>query len=83
MTTTASTNWRLVGIFLLGCVVLSFPVLTIFNVKALVFGFPLLYIYIFTVWIILILLIYCVSRKAVTAVDDTDSTPVFQRDSAD
>lgn len=52
----------LVGIFILGCTLLSYPVLTIFNLKSLVFGLPLLYLYVFVAWFIVIVLVYCVVK---------------------
>ena len=48
------TGSRLVAIFLLGSVLLNYPLLMLFNRPALVFGIPLLYAYIFAVWAALI-----------------------------
>jgi hypothetical protein len=45
---------RLVALFLLGCVLLNFPILSLFNLKILIFGLPLLYVYIFVIWCLLI-----------------------------
>ncbi len=53
---------RLMGVFLLGCILLNYPVLSLFNRPAIVFGFPLLYAYMFAVWAGLIFLIYLGSR---------------------
>jgi hypothetical protein len=47
---------RLVGLFLLGCLVFNFPLLALFNVGAMVFGIPLLYAYLFCAWASLIAL---------------------------
>lgn len=44
------TGQRLVAIFLLGCVVLNYPLLFLFNRGANLFGIPLLYAYIFLAW---------------------------------
>ena len=45
---------RLVALFLLGCVLLNFPILTLVNLETLIFGIPLLYVYIFCVWALII-----------------------------
>ena len=45
---------RLVGLLLAGIVLLNFPLLSVFSVKRLVFGIPVLFLYIFSVWILLI-----------------------------
>ena len=50
------TGQRLVALFLFGCVVVNYPVLAIFDVQASVAGIPLLYLYVFGVWAVLIAL---------------------------
>ena len=45
---------QLVAIFVLGFILLNYPVLAIFNVDGLVFGIPILYAYIFVTWAALI-----------------------------
>jgi len=47
---------RLVGVFLLGCLLFNYPLLALFNVRATVFGVPLLYAYLFCAWALLIVL---------------------------
>jgi len=54
MTRDSKTNKRLVALFLLGCVLLNYPILSLVNLEILIFGLPLLYIYIFSVWCLLI-----------------------------
>ena len=56
MTPRARKNKRLVGLFLLGCVFFNYPLLSLFNLKTSIFGMPLLFFYIFTAWVFLILL---------------------------
>ena len=56
MTRDSKKNKRLVALFLLGCVLLNFPILSLVNLETLVLGFPLLYVYIFGVWCLLIAL---------------------------
>ena len=47
---------RLVALFVLGWLLFSFPLLSLFNRGGAVFGIPLLYAYLFGVWVGLILL---------------------------
>jgi hypothetical protein len=44
------------ALFLIGLVLFNFPVLAIFNVSATVAGVPVLYVYIFAAWGLLIAL---------------------------
>ena len=41
---------RLIALFLLGWVLFNFPLLSLFNRPATLFGIPILYIYIFAAW---------------------------------
>ena len=55
----------LVAVFLLGCLLFSYPLLALFNVHVSVFGVPLLYAYLLCDWVALIVLIrWAVSRSA-------------------
>ena len=63
MTPKARKNKRLVGLFLLGCVFFNYPLLSLFNLKIMIFGVPLLYFYIFTAWTLLILLAAIVTKR--------------------
>ena len=56
MTRDSKKNKRLVALFLLGCVLFNYPILSLVNLKTLIFGLPLLYAYIFGVWCLLIAL---------------------------
>jgi hypothetical protein len=47
---------RLVGLFLLGCLLFNYPILAVFNQPAFVLGIPVLYIFIFGAWALLIAL---------------------------
>jgi len=50
-------------VFLLGCLLFSYPLLALFNVQVSVFGVPLLYAYLLCDWAALIVLIrWAVSR---------------------
>jgi len=48
---------RLVGLFLLGCLLFSYPMLAVFNVRDTVLGIPVLYAYLFVAWFVLIALV--------------------------
>ena len=41
---------RLVALCLLGLVLFNYPLLAVFNVRATLFGIPLLYAYFFVAW---------------------------------
>ncbi len=45
---------RLIGLLLAGIIMLNFPFLAVFSVNRLVFGIPVLYLYLFSVWLLLI-----------------------------
>ena len=62
MTPESKKNKRLVALFLFGCVLLNYPIVSLFNLNVFVFGLPLLYIYIFGIWGLLILLSAWVTR---------------------
>jgi len=54
---------RLVGLFLLGMMLFNFPLLYLFNRPMLALGIPVLYLYLFTVWSLIIFLILMISRS--------------------
>ena len=56
MTPENKKNKRLVALFLFGLVLLNYPILSLFNINITIFGFPLVYIYIFGIWGLLIFL---------------------------
>jgi hypothetical protein len=47
---------RLIALFVLGCLLFNYPVLSLFNVAALAFGVPVLYAYLFAAWALLVAL---------------------------
>ena len=63
---------RLVGLFLFGLLMFNFPLLSIFNRPVLVFGLPLLYLYLFGVWSMFIFLMMVISlaRSDQRLIDD-------------
>jgi hypothetical protein len=54
---------RLVALFVLGCLLFSYPLLSLFNVGGTVAGIPVLYAYLFSVWILLIALMILVIER--------------------
>ena len=58
------TSERLVALFLLGVVLMFPPVLGLFNQQVRAFGVPLLYLYLFIAWAVLILLTAAVVRTS-------------------
>ena len=42
--------YRIVSLFLLGCLLVNYPVLALFNVGASAAGVPVLYVYLFAAW---------------------------------
>lgn len=54
---------RLVTAFLFGVLLFNYPVLALFNRASTVFGVPLLYLYIFGAWILLIALLAVVVER--------------------
>lgn len=55
---------QVIGVFLLGVLLFNFPLLAIFNVRAAVFGIPILYVYLFLAWLAVIVLTYLVVERA-------------------
>jgi len=54
---------RLVALFILGCLLFSYPILSLFNIGGTLFGIPLLYVYLFGVWALLIVLMIAVIER--------------------
>ena len=55
---------RLVAVFLFGCLLFNYPLLFLFNGAQRIFGVPLLYVYIFAAWALLIVLIALVIARS-------------------
>ncbi len=55
---------RLVGLFLIGCVLSNYPIISLFNLKRMFLGFPLLYLYMFSIWGGMVLLIFWITRSS-------------------
>jgi hypothetical protein len=76
MTRPGITTERLVALFLLGIVVFTPPFLGIFNTPHLILGIPVLYLYLFAVWGLLIALVALTVRHPD---DDGDGETALSR----
>ncbi len=54
---TAIVAQRLLAIFLLGALLFNYPLLSLFNLPAMVAGIPILLFYIFAAWALVIALV--------------------------
>ena len=54
---------RLIALFLLGCLLFNYPLFSLFAGDAEVVGVPLLYVYIFCAWALLITLMAIVVER--------------------
>ena len=63
MTPESLKSKRLVGLFLLGFVLFNYPILSLFNLDTNWFGIPVLYLYVFVSWLLLILLIFIIITR--------------------
>jgi hypothetical protein len=64
MTNDNVKNKRLVGLFLLGCLLFNYPLLSLFNLKRMLYSLPLFYLYIFTVWSAMIILLIVITNHS-------------------
>jgi hypothetical protein len=60
----AKTSERSISLFLLGLLAFSPPLLVIFGGRATIFGIPSLFAYLFSVWVVLIVLARIVAERA-------------------
>ena len=63
------TGERAIGLFLLAFLALNPPILSIFSAEAILFGIPLLYLYLFGVWGGIIFLIGLHAKAAMASRD--------------
>jgi hypothetical protein len=57
------TGQRLLALFVAGCLALNYPLLALFATDRLFWGIPILYIYIFISWLVLIVLLAVVIER--------------------
>ncbi|MGE5170020.1 MAG: hypothetical protein ACM3JC_06560 [Rudaea sp.] len=70
MSRTTRTGPRLFALFLLGCLLLNFPLLYLFERDITVAGVPLLFAYVFVAWAALIALLAFVVERGRRADDE-------------
>jgi hypothetical protein len=64
---------RLIALFLLGVVLFTPPFLGIFNVATINFGIPTFYLYLFTAWLALIVLVALATERSAPLDDATQA----------
>jgi len=66
---------------MLCCVLFGYPIMTLFNLDALLFGIPLLYVYVFSTWCVLIFMIFIATRlRAKPGEPDSENSSAFLPD---
>jgi hypothetical protein len=63
MRRSGTTGPRLAAIFMVGCVLLNYPILSLFSLPVDVAGIPLLYVYVFAAWVLLVALLALVVER--------------------
>ena len=66
------TSERLISLFLLGLLLFNPPLLSIFDVPDTAIGIPILYIYLFAAWAVLVLLMALTIESAAAAAEGQD-----------
>lgn len=54
---------KLAGVFALAFLLFNFPIINLFSGKGWIFSLPILYVYIFGVWLLIILLTFRINRN--------------------
>jgi len=62
MTFDKEKSRRLVGLFLFVVVLCNYPILSLFNISNRIYDIPVLYLYLFFVWILSIILVVIINR---------------------
>lgn len=55
-------NKRLFCLFLLGCLIFNYPIISLFNHDIFVFGIPILFVYLFCSWALIIIAMIFITR---------------------
>ena len=74
MTPENKKSKRLVALFLFGFVLLNYPILSLLNINVTVFGLPLVYIYIFGIWGLLIFLSALVMSRSKKRLNNSEKS---------
>ena len=70
---------RLLMFFAFGCLALNYPLLALFSKTALWYGIPVLYLYLFVLWVLFIVLIAIVTERK--KLPRTSFPPILNRKS--
>ena len=70
---------RLLVLFAFGCLALNYPLLALFSKTAWWYGIPVLYMYLFVIWVIFIISIAVVTERK--KLPKTSFPPIFSRKS--
>ena len=54
---------KLITVSLVGWLLLSFPLLSIFSTTGAVLGIPVLFLYVFSIWLTFIVITFLITRK--------------------
>lgn len=65
---------RLLGLLIWGLMFLNFPLLSIFSVSAFFWGIPVLYIYLFSVWFLILAVTAFVMRGSSTLTEKSSDS---------
>lgn len=57
---------RMIGLLCLGLLLFNYPILSLFSVDGMVFGIPIQFVYVFSCWLALILLLALIVRPVVS-----------------
>ncbi|HTP96387.1 MAG TPA: hypothetical protein VMK05_11080 [Burkholderiales bacterium] len=62
MVKSSISSQRLIAVFLLGCILFNYPLLSLFSGDQHVFGVPLLFVFLFASWVFLIVLMALITE---------------------
>ncbi|MBL8326774.1 MAG: hypothetical protein JNJ89_17615 [Rubrivivax sp.] len=79
MSLRADQSQALVALAALGALLLSYPLLALFNRAGTVFGVPLLYAWLFGAWALLIVLLALATRPPPASADEPAPAPPVPR----
>jgi len=66
---------RLIGVLIVGLLALNYPLLSLFSRERLLFGVPLLYLYLFAVWSFFIVCVALTLTRPSSPAAPTDRSP--------
>ncbi len=66
---------RLIALLLVGFLALNYPILSLFSSTAQLFSLPVLYVYLFSIWVLFIVLLAAILEKKERAAPDKSTLP--------